>query len=489
MDPGQPNPMFYGFPTPGSMPPLDADAHNDMMVPNDMMSMFDMTGFDGVHMNLEDLGELSPPQDHAFAHASNPTPPGTLVPTDGPSRFSSNPDDSPVGAPVPLNSRLGGSMQQSAPSAQPAQSGSALTEFTKRRNWPAKVVEELKDVLYILDANGRIKYVSPSISALTGYEAEEIVDTFLKEIVHFDDIGTFTSEMNECIATGNPLRMFYRMKKKDQQYAIFEAVGHAHIAAAKFAPNPSNRSPFCQAVFLMARPYPTRNASLLDSFLEHKIENERLRRRIAELRREEDEEEASQSWFQDTRSDVTPSEDTMMSNSLNTPIYKQVAADGHSMPSPDGLLNGGLTRENLEGATAKNRPDSIGDKMARYEGASYTDPIEMYTGLRYMAGERSRGVTTGSPSLTLIKGDIGIAIPVDRDPKTGEKKKKLKIAEEYVCTDCGTLDSPEWRKGPSGPKTLCNACGLRWAKKQKKGTANGSMNTSTAPLSVPAGDT
>ncbi len=23
----------------------------------------------------------------------------------------------------------------------------------------------------------------------------------------------------------------------------------------------------------------------------------------------------------------------------------------------------------------------------------------------------------------------------------------------------GTLDSPEWRKGPSGPKTLCNACG------------------------------
>lgn len=32
----------------------------------------------------------------------------------------------------------------------------------------------------------------------------------------------------------------------------------------------------------------------------------------------------------------------------------------------------------------------------------------------------------------------------------------------------GTLDSPEWRKGPSGPKTLCNACGLRWAKKEKK---------------------
>ncbi|KAI0109104.1 hypothetical protein GGR51DRAFT_547910 [Nemania sp. FL0031] len=431
-----------------------------------MMSMFDMSNFDGMPMNLEDLGDLTSPQGQTFPQVSNPTPPSTLAPSDGLTRFSSKPDGNPVGAPAPLNAGFGGPMQQPAP---PAQSGSALSEFTKRRNWPAKVIEELKDALYILDANGRIKYVSPSISSLIGYEGDEIIDTFLKDIVHPDDIGTFTSEMNECIATGNPLRIFYRMRKKDQQYAIFEAVGHAHIAAAKFAPNPSNQSPFCQAVFLMSRPYPTRNAALLDSFLEHKIENERLRRRIAELRREEEEEEASQqSWLQESRSDVTPSDDTMISNSQNTAMFKQAVAAAHAMPPPERPLNGALTRENLEGATAGNKPDSIGDKMARYEGASFTDTIEMLTGLRYVEGERSRGVTTGSSSLTLIKGDVGIAIPVDRDPKTGEKKKKLKIAEEYVCTDCGTLDSPEWRKGPSGPKTLCNACGLRWAKKEKK---------------------
>ncbi|KAI1355401.1 hypothetical protein F5Y01DRAFT_174770 [Xylaria sp. FL0043] len=422
-----------------------------------MMSMFDMTNFDSIPMNLDDLGDLTSPQEPTFA---NPAPPSTLAPptSDGPSTFAANPGDSSVGplVPIPLNTGPGGSLQAQQQPPPAGQSGSALTEFTKRRNWPAKVVEELKDVLYILDANGRIKYASPSAYSVTGYQPEEIVDTFLRDIVHPDDIGTFNSEMNECIATGNPLRIFYRMKKQDQQYAIFEAVGHAHIAAAKFAPNPSNRSPFCQAVFIMSRPYPTKNASLLDSFLEHKIENERLRRRIAELRREEEEEEASQqSWLQDTRSDVTPSDDTIMSSTPGGPIFKQVTIDAQSMPPPERPLNGALTRENLEGATAGNRPDSIGDKMARYEGTSHTDTIEMLTGLRYVEGERSRGITTGSSSLTLIKGDVGIAIPVDRDPKTGEKKKKLKIAEEYVCTDCGTLDSPEWRKGPSGPKTLC----------------------------------
>jgi len=33
------------------------------------------------------------------------------------------------------------------------------------------------------------------------------------------------------------------------------------------------------------------------------------------------------------------------------------------------------------------------------------------------------------------------------------------------CLECGIDNSPEWRKGPLGPKTLCNRCGLRYAKK------------------------
>ncbi|PHH87105.1 hypothetical protein CDD83_9315 [Cordyceps sp. RAO-2017] len=352
--------------------------------------------------------------------------------------------------------------------------GSTLTEFTKRRNWPAKVVEELKDFLHILDANGRIKYASPSVLGVAGYTADEILDVFLKDLIHIDDRGVFVAELNESIASGNPLRMFYRFKRKDGSYAMFEAVGHAHIAAAKFAPNPNNQSPFCQAVFMMARPYPTKNAGLLDSFLEHKIENERLRRRIAELRREEeaDADEAQRQWVQsqEGRSDVTPSE---LTASSSTPLFRSMAGAGGGGGAGGGqsdrsAVDIALTRENLEGAVAGSRPDSLRDKMARYEGSSHTDTIEMLTGLRYLEGERSRGITTGNASPTLIRGDAGIAIPMDRDSRPGEKKKKLKTTEEYVCTDCGTLDSPEWRKGPSGPKTLCNACGLRWAKKEKK---------------------
>ncbi|KAI1378770.1 hypothetical protein F4677DRAFT_411941 [Hypoxylon crocopeplum] len=460
---------------------------------NDMMSLYDgsmFASFDGLPMHLDGLNDMTTGPPHSFPPVPAATnPQAALVPNDAGAQFAPHAGESPV-LPPPT-----GIPPNFATPAQPVmQGGSTLTEFTKRRNWPAKVVEELKDFLQILDAHGRIKYASPSVTPLTGYESGELTDRFVKDLIHPDDVGTFTSELNESIATGNPLRMFYRVKKKDGSYAIFESVGHAHIAAAKFAPNPENKTPFCQSVFMMSRPYPTKNASLLDSFLEHKIENERLRRRIAELRREEEEEEASQqSWFasQEGRSDIAASEDTVMTSSQNPAIFNQPSnVDSQAMPPPErpNPLNGALTRENLEGVTAGNRPDSIRDKMARYEGASHTDTIEMLTGLRYVEGERSHGITTGNHSPTLIKGDVGIAIPIDRDPRTGEKKKKLKVAEEYVCTDCGTLDSPEWRKGPQGPKTLCNACGLRWAKKEKKKNASGGGtggNAGPGPLPMP----
>jgi len=33
---------------------------------------------------------------------------------------------------------------------------------------------------------------------------------------------------------------------------------------------------------------------------------------------------------------------------------------------------------------------------------------------------------------------------------------------------CGVTETPEWRRGPAGDHTLCNACGLHYAKSLKK---------------------
>ncbi|KAL3369464.1 hypothetical protein AABB24_010018 [Solanum stoloniferum] len=36
-----------------------------------------------------------------------------------------------------------------------------------------------------------------------------------------------------------------------------------------------------------------------------------------------------------------------------------------------------------------------------------------------------------------------------------------------TCADCGTTKTPLWRGGPSGPKSLCNACGIKSRKKRR----------------------
>ncbi|KAF6265750.1 hypothetical protein COO60DRAFT_1623835 [Scenedesmus sp. NREL 46B-D3] len=41
-----------------------------------------------------------------------------------------------------------------------------------------------------------------------------------------------------------------------------------------------------------------------------------------------------------------------------------------------------------------------------------------------------------------------------------------------VCCECGATQTPQWREGPQGPKTLCNACGVRYQRSQSKAKSN-----------------
>ncbi|KAL5728791.1 hypothetical protein ACHQM5_001831 [Ranunculus cassubicifolius] len=48
-----------------------------------------------------------------------------------------------------------------------------------------------------------------------------------------------------------------------------------------------------------------------------------------------------------------------------------------------------------------------------------------------------------------------------------------------TCSDCNTTRTPLWRSGPKGPKSLCNACGIRQRKARRAmaaaATANGGL--------------
>lgn len=47
-----------------------------------------------------------------------------------------------------------------------------------------------------------------------------------------------------------------------------------------------------------------------------------------------------------------------------------------------------------------------------------------------------------------------------------------KAAPPGRCHSCNRAETPEWRRGPDGARTLCNACGLHYAKLTRKMGAN-----------------
>ena len=48
------------------------------------------------------------------------------------------------------------------------------------------------------------------------------------------------------------------------------------------------------------------------------------------------------------------------------------------------------------------------------------------------------------------------------------KKRRGRAAPPGRCHSCNRIDTPEWRRGPDGARTLCNACGLHYAKLERR---------------------
>ncbi|KAI3683916.1 hypothetical protein L1987_84431 [Smallanthus sonchifolius] len=96
---------------------------------------------------------------------------------------------------------------------------------------------------------------------------------------------------------------------------------------------------------------------------------------------------------------------------------------------------------------------------------------------RFRAASRnwtSRHVVLSQPSIgsasivsSESESDIASSLIGKKTVKAPAKKKEVCDGEFYNgdgrrCLHCATDKTPQWRTGPLGPKTLCNACGVRY---------------------------
>lgn len=83
-----------------------------------------------------------------------------------------------------------------------------------------------------------------------------------------------------------------------------------------------------------------------------------------------------------------------------------------------------------------------------------------------MTGECSWSIVTDAE---IKEGPQAVAAQQQQqEAKARKRRGKKRKKPPTVCTECRTTETPEWRRGPDGPRTLCNACGLRYAKRKRR---------------------
>ncbi|KAK9455456.1 hypothetical protein V1511DRAFT_488315 [Dipodascopsis uninucleata] len=101
--------------------------------------------------------------------------------------------------------------------------------------------------------------------------------------------------------------------------------------------------------------------------------------------------------------------------------------------------------------------------------------------------ERGRNPSTSCAGISLGKDKKKAIEDEDAFIKSGTSKKRSRGMPSGRCHQCGISETPEWRRGPDGARTLCNACGLHHAKLIKKHgmmAANAAANQNSLVISA-----
>ncbi|GJJ12345.1 hypothetical protein Clacol_006586 [Clathrus columnatus] len=306
------------------------------------------------------------------------------------------------------------SASSNLPNPNPPKTQTAAYEFTKRKRWTDTLFSEISEAIFlIVSPSFKVLYCSSAVVEILGWKEDQLVDadlgSFIEGLTHVlltritqnnptleEDLQNFLWAFTEVLRLGNGLFTYIRFKFEHPPSMtsvpslLFEVKGRVH-----YFPGQLN----ARCVLLSAMPYPSRDITLLNSFLELRMENERLSRRISEMKH-------------------------------------LIESSVHEQDIPSSALS--QTNRCTQGNLINNSP-------SLYTSTSTS------SSLQYTCSDSSK-LGLSNHALDPLE-DVSFNPDVEYD-EIQRKKKKTIIGEE--------------QRGPHGPKTLCNACGLRWAKRTRK---------------------
>ncbi len=236
-------------------------------------------------------------------------------------------------------------------------------EFTRRKNWSQSILDSVRDVMHVLTAELRIVHCSSASSEFLGYKPSELVDHVFTEFLHVDDVDMFVRNFRNTKLTMQTLRTTYRFLRKDGKYTTLETRGRFHK----------------NSFFGSARKVPTEAAHSIDSFLDLKMENEMLKKKLALLKSDHNKREYS-----------AASEETYSS---------------HTASLTTGTEEDDESSDEFDEYNISAKADNV---YTQGVNANYDigESLSLFTGLHYNEGERSVGISLGLEGGELMRVDM-----------------------------------------------------------------------------------
>ncbi|KAI8997079.1 putative blue-light photoreceptor PCMADA3 [Pilobolus umbonatus] len=350
-----------------------------------------------------------------------------------------------------------------------------------QKEWNKTLLDQCTDFIHVLSLKGLFLYVSNSCENILEYSPEELVGDSLNSICHPSDIIPVMREIKE--ASNDPdkiVTLLFRIRRKYSGYFWFECRGKLHMD--------QNKGRKCLILSGRERP--------VYRLLENQV-------RLSNM--DEDNDNADDFWAKLTLNGlflyVTPQcKETVGFNAEsleNESIYQYVENGAVTdITRALELVKGGETVKvyhtilNSKGSyvpvvsvfypgdiiCSQGQPSflllqmrshaPVDDEFETIVICSNEDVDEDDTNI-FPELDPIRTTNWQYELYQLQKTNKKLKDQLDSytNPKTRLRKKKVKTNDSHkICANCQRKDSPEWRKGPNGPKELCNACGLRYAK-------------------------
>jgi PAS domain-containing protein len=408
------------------------------------------------------------------------------------------------------------------------------SELTKRM-WDKVLLENTDDVVHVLSLKGLFLYLSPSCRHVLEYDSSELVGTALSSVCHPSDIVPVTRELKDtstgasvnvvfrirrkrsgytwfeshgslCIEQGKGRKCIILVGRERPVYALAR---HDVEAAGGIGESEMWTKLSTSGMFLFVS---SNVRTLLD-----RMPDDLVGTSIQVLMREASKVAFGRCLEKARRGQrVTHKHEILNKRGLElqaqTTLYPGDAAEGSKptflvaqtrlLKSRSVLSAGhGSSTKSITSLQNQNEPSTPlngtpGGAPTQDDQQQYGFGLTQVIGPVTMAG--GGGLAIGSQDLALASEDnIFGELKTTRCTSwqfelRDMEKKNRSLAEELAalisnkkkrkrrkgpgtgprdCANCHTKVTPEWRRGPSGNRDLCNSCGLRWAKQVSCGSS------------------